>query len=88
MIKGSYIIDFKEIDGVLIRKVKPDINGNLRYIIHKMFIDLDYKKAKAKGAKVGFIQCRAGGCKDYLVCSTCKGYSGVLELINKARNEK
>lgn len=84
----GYIIDTKEIDGVLVHKVKPDINGNPRYIIAKYYISADYKEAVRNGRKVGFTQCRAVGFDLYLICSTYKGYSGVVELIEKTRNEK
>lgn len=87
MIKGSYLIGFEEIDGVLIHKVRHDKNGNPRYMVHKMFFDLDYQKAKEIAKTVGFKQCKTRGCQNYLVCTTYKGYNGVVELIDLAKNK-
>lgn len=85
MIKKGYLLGIEKTGGVIVHKVKHDKNGNPRYMVNKMFFDPDYQKAKNIAKTVGFKQCQKRGYEDYMVCTTYKGYKGVLKLIDLSK---
>lgn len=72
-------------DGTHIYKVKHDINGNPRYIVHFTDINPYQRKAKKAAKQVGFSVCRKADYFMYLICSTYGGFDEVYRMIQQAK---
>lgn len=83
---AKYIIgEWVHNDGTHIYKVKHDINGNPRYIVHFTCINAYQRKAKKAAKQVGFSVCRKADYFMYFICSTYKGYDEVYRMIQQAK---
>lgn len=81
---AKYIINEFHINGTTIYKVRHDINGNPRYIVHYSYINKSYKKALQAARDFGFTKCSKKEYNDYLIITSCRGFNGVYLLIQDA----
>lgn len=78
---NKYIIDWHIFDdGTMIDKVRHDINGNPRYIVHFAYINDSYDKALAAAKEVGFHKCTKDEFRHFFICQS---YGGFQEVYNK-----
>lgn len=83
---AKYIIsEWVHNDGTHIYKVKHDINGNPRYIVHFTDINKSYAKALQAAKEFGFTKCTRKDYKDYLIITNYGGFNGVYQLIQDAK---
>lgn len=82
---SKYIIDWRIFDdGTIINKVKHDINGVPRYIVHFESFNDSYDKALTAAKEVGFHKCTKADFRHYFICQSYGGFQEVYNKVLKA----
>lgn len=71
-------------DGTHIYKVRHDVNGNPRYIVHHSVINADFGIAVKVAKEFGFVLCRKKDFKGYLMITTDYSYNQIYNTIQQA----
>lgn len=83
---AKYIIsEWVHNDGTHIYKVRHDINGNPRYIVHHSVINADFDKSVKMARNYGFFIARKKEYKGYLMITTFRNYNGIYNLIQEIK---